>query len=282
VLNRPFLGSTAIARGLVTRAQLRGPRFRRLYRDVYVLATVEIDLALLSEAAFVLTRGTGVLGGWSAAELLGASCGPEDAAAEIIVPGRRRTQARLRVREEVLPAGEITVVDGIRVSTPIRTAFDLGRRPPLVEAVVAVDALSRVGGFPSGELITFGYDHLGAPGSRLLVAAIALADPLSGSPMETRIRLAMREAGLPTPVLQHPVGPYALDLAYPELLLAIEYDGREHLTQERAMRDLLRQAHLTRAGWDVLRFRAVDVLRRPRWVAARVRAELVRRGALAA
>lgn len=83
-------------------------------------------------------------------------------------------------------------------------------------------------------------------------------------------------------MLQHRVGPCALDLAYPELLLAIEYDGREHRTQERAMRDLLRQAHLTRAGWDVLRFRAADVLRRPRWVAARVRAEPVLRGAVAA
>ena len=282
MLDRPFLGSVAIARGLITRAQLRGPRFHRIHRDVYVLATATVDLALLSEAAFVLTRGRGVLGGWSAAELLEASCGPADAPVEIIVPGRRRTQPRLRVREEVLPAREIAVVDGIRVSSPIRTAFDLGRRPPLVEAVVAVDALSRVGHFPPRDLITFGYDHLGAPGSRLLAAAIALADPLSGSPMETRIRLAMRVAGLPTPVLQHPVGPYALDLAYPELLLAIEYDGREHLTQERAMRDLIRQAYLTRAGWDVLRFRAVEVLRRPQWVAAQVRAELQRRGAPAA
>lgn len=282
MLDRPFLGSVAIARGIVTRAQLRGPRFRRLYRDVYVLAAAEVDLALLSEAAVVLSRGVGVLGGWSAAELLGASCGPDDAPAEIIVPKRRRTQPRLRVREEVLPATEITDVDGIPVTTAIRTAFDLGRRAPLVEAVVAVDALSRVGRFAPRELIVFGYDHLGAPGSRLLAEAVALADPLSGSPMETRIRLAIRDGGLPTPVLQHPVGPYALDLAYPDLLLAIEYDGREHLTQERAMRDLLRQAHLTRAGWDVLRFRAVDVLRRPLWVAARVRAELVRRGALAA
>ncbi len=282
MLDRPFLGSTAIARGLLTRAQIRGPRFRRLYRDVHVLATATVDLALLSEAAFVLTRGGGVLGGWSAAELLEASCGPTDAPAEIIVPGRRRAQPRLRVREEVLPAREITVIDGIRVSTAIRTAFDLGRRPPLVEAVVAVDALSRAGRFLPRDLTAFGYHHLGAPGSRLLAAAVELADPLSGSPMETRIRLALHGAGLPAPVLQHPVGPYDLDLAYPHLLLAIEYDGREHLTQERAMHDLVRQAYLTRAGWDVLRFRAVDVLRRPEWVAARVRAELVRRGAAAA
>jgi hypothetical protein len=28
-----------------------------------------------------------VIGGWAAAELLGASCGPADAAVEVIVPG---------------------------------------------------------------------------------------------------------------------------------------------------------------------------------------------------
>lgn len=97
--------------------------------------------------------------------------------------------------------------------------------------------------------------------------------------METRIRFAMQEAGLPAPTLQHPVGPYFLDLSYPGLLLAIEYDGREHRTQERAMRDLVREAHLARAGWEVLRFRAAEVLFRPEWVAARIRAAAAARHA---
>jgi hypothetical protein len=39
--------------------------------------------------------------------------------------------------------------------------------------------------------------------------------------METRIRLAVVGDGLPVPVLQHPVGPYLLDLAYPSILLAL-------------------------------------------------------------
>lgn len=93
--------------------------------------------------------------------------------------------------------------------------------------------------------------------------------------METRIRLAIVAAGLPAPVLQHPVGPYFLDMAYPAIRLGIEYDGREHLTQERALRDLDRQAYITAAGWrTVLRFRAGEVLHRPRGVAARVREQI--------
>ena len=79
------------------------------------------------------------------------------------------------------------------------------------------------------------------------LAVVRLVNPMADSPMETRIRFALVQAGLPCPVLQHPVGPYLLDLAYPDLKLAIEYDGREHLIPERALHDLHRQAYLTRA-----------------------------------
>jgi hypothetical protein len=207
---------------------------------------------------------------------------PPGAPAEIVVPTRRRAQTGMRVRHEALPDREVVEVGidhgTVRATCPRRAAFDLGRRPPIVEAVVAVDALSRVGEFAPRELVRFGYDHLGAPGSRLL-ARVALATPLSGSPMETRIRLALHHGGLPPPVLQHPVGPYALDLSYPAVRLAVEYDGREHLTPERARHDLRRQAALTAAGWTVLRFGAWDVLNRPWWVAAEVRRELGLRAA---
>jgi hypothetical protein len=283
VLIGPFRGSRAVAAGLVTAKELRGPRFRCLFRDTFVAASLEVDLVVRSVAASVATDGCGVLGGWSAAEVLGASCGPEDAPAEIVVPGRRRARPGLRVRHEALPASEVVEVvtehGTVRATSARRTAFDLRRRPPFDESLVAVDALSRVGEFAPRELVRFGYDHLGAPGSRLLARVVVLASPLSGSPMETRIRLALHHGGLPPPVLQHPVGPYALDLAYPAVLLAVEYDGREHLTPERARHDLRRQAALTAAGWAVLRFGAWDVHKRPWWVAAEVRRELGLRAA---
>jgi very-short-patch-repair endonuclease len=55
----------------------------------------------------------------------------------------------------------------------------------------------------------------------------------------------------------------------------MEYDGEAHRLQERALRDLDRQAYLSDAGWTVLRFTAAQVMGRPWRVAARVRAELV-------
>ena len=58
--------------------------------------------------------------------------------------------------------------------------------------------------------------------------------------------------------------------------LMIEYDGQEHLTPQRAARDLRRQAYLSTAGWEALRFLAKEVFQ-PALVAARVRAAIARR-----
>jgi very-short-patch-repair endonuclease len=275
VFTEPFRGSAAVAAGLVTRRRLRGPNFRRLFHDIYVDADVEVDLALRSRAAYLVVAGCGVLGGWSAAELLDASCGPKDAPAEVITQRYHRAQPGLRVRQDRVPVDEITRAGRVRVTTPERTAYDLARRPPLVDGVIAVDALARVHGFPPAALRALDRRHLGARGSGRLADVLRLTNPLAGSPMETRIRLAIVDGGLPVPVLQHPVGVYRLDLAYPAIRLAIEYDGREHLTQRRALRDLDRQAYLTGAGWTrVLRFRAAEAYQ-ANLVSTRVRGELV-------
>ncbi|MDT7578903.1 MAG: hypothetical protein QOK35_163, partial [Pseudonocardiales bacterium] len=114
-------------------------------------------------------------------------------------------------------------------------------------------------------------------GLRRLRAALALCDPRAESPMESRIRVALHRYGLPPPVPQHPLGPYRLDLAYPVVRLAIEYDGREHREPGRAVRDLRREAYVTRCGWDVLRLWASCVYD-ARETAIRVHRELVARG----
>ncbi len=274
-LSTPFRGRDALAAGAVTKAQLRGPRFRRLFTGIYIAAGAEVDLAVRARAAFLLVEGNGVVGGFAAAELLDASCGPADGPVEVVVPGRGQARrGGLVMRYDRLFLDEVATVDGVAVTSPLRTAFDLGRRPPLVEAVVAVDALAHKHGFDPQEIIRVGYRHPNARGAAQLPVVARLADPLSDSPMETRIRVVLVRAGLPSPVLQHPVGPYLLDLAYPDRMLAIEYDGREHLTPERARRDLARQAYLTRAGWEVLRFPAVTVLRYPREIVHAVKIAL--------
>ncbi|GAA1867577.1 hypothetical protein GCM10009836_54950 [Pseudonocardia ailaonensis] len=277
---QPFRGSTAVAAGRVTRARLRGPAFLRVFPDVYVPVGPGAgppDLALRARAAAVVVEGRGVVGGWAAAELLGASCGPQDAAVEVVVPaGSQRPQAGLVVRRGRLGEDEILLVGGVRTTSFERTAFDLACRLPVREGVVAVDALARVGGFEPQVLLRMRNRHLGARGSARVPEVVARADRRSGSPMETRIRLTIADAGLPLPVLQHPVGPYELDLAYPLLRLGIEHNGSDHLVPERALRDLRREAYLARQGWRIIRFASADILNRPHTVAARIRGELGR------
>lgn len=276
-LDSPFRGSAAVAAGLVTRDRLYGPRFQRVFPDVYAPADAEPTLLLRSRAAAVYVHGRGLLVGYSAAELLGASCGPAHAPAEVTVPDGCRSRPGLVVHRFRPSPAEVTCRRGATVTTHLRTAYDLGRRPDRTEAVVAIDALAR-GRFAPAALLEPAAGHRGNRGLVALRAAVDLADPRSGSPMETRIRLAIHRYALPPPELQFPVGPFLLDLAYPDVRLAIEYDGKDHRTPGRALRDLRREAYLTRVDWDVLRLDAATVFT-PSAAAARVQRELVARGA---
>jgi very-short-patch-repair endonuclease len=286
-LTGPFRGSAAVACGALTRNQLAGPRFRRLFPDIYVPAALEVDLAVRSLAAALLVAPSGVLSGYSAAELLGASCAPPGAPAEMTVPPtcHRRRLEHLLVHRGHLDPSEIVVVGGTAMTSAPRTAFDLVCWNTLVEAVVAVDALARAWGFDPGELRALRSAHLGARGAGTLEAVLRLVDARAESPMETRIRVALVLAGLP-PCVQHPVTAqgrnFRLDLAYPAALLAVEYDGGHHRDAEQALADLEREALLTALGWKVLRFRAAAVLFRPRVLAARVGHELRQRDVIAA
>jgi len=225
--NGPFRGSTAIRRGWLTRAALRA-RCVRLYPDVYLRRGVELDLVTRSHAALVLVRMHGVLAGWSAAALYGASCIPPTAPAELVVPRFLRAPPGLRVRYHRLADDERTEIDEQPLTTPLRTAYDLVRAAPkMTEAVVAVDAMARRGRFPPDELLELARRYPGARGTAKLRRGVALADRDAESPMETRTRLALVLGGLPKPALQlpvrHPGGPTdRLDMAYEEIKLGIE------------------------------------------------------------
>jgi hypothetical protein len=161
---RPFRGSSALAAGALTRGVLYGPGYRRLYPDIHVAATSDLDLEIWSRAAHELVAPHGVLAGYSAAELHGASCTPAGAPAEVILLDgyRRRAGPMLVVHLDAVARNEITDVDGISLTTPERTAADLARwARSLTEAVVAVDALSFACGFDP-EVIT----DLVVPGGR--------------------------------------------------------------------------------------------------------------------
>ncbi|MBA2322486.1 MAG: hypothetical protein H0V92_00160 [Pseudonocardiales bacterium] len=211
MLDEPFRGSEAVALGLLTPGQLRGARYRRLFPDVYVRAEAANDLALMSRAAYALSRGTGVLGGYSAAEFWRTGCAPSGVPAEVIVPeGEMRTCPGLVVHRDVLASDEIRTVSGVPVTTALRTAYDLARWRPLVDAVVVLDALAGRAGFAPPEVLDLARRYPRAKGRRGLPRVVELADPHADSPMETRLRLLLVLGGLPAPVSQHPVTPNPL------------------------------------------------------------------------
>lgn len=264
--------------GLLTGRVLRGPRYRRLFHDIYLLASAPADLAARSRGALLLAPGQCVLSGYSAAELLGAGCAPVDTNAELTVPGGDlREQLGLTIHRDLLAGDEIIDFGGVQITTALRTAWDLARWLPTVEAVVAMDALARVGRFAPPDVLQIQGRYPRARWRRRVPGVIDLADPRAESPMETRSRLVLVLRGLPRPELQYKVydelGEFVarLDMAYPQLKLAIEYDGRGHLTAWQQQADARRLNKLDECGWSVRRFTAPDVLRTPDTMAAQVR-----------
>ena len=143
MLGAPFRGTEALAAGLLTRARLYGPRYRRVYPDVYLPADRELDLATRSRAAYLLVQDRGgVLAGYAAAAVLGVDCAPDDAPAEVLLATNSRPHPGLLIHRGTATGADLTMVGDLRVTSPLRTAWDLARRLPLVEAVVVVDALA--------------------------------------------------------------------------------------------------------------------------------------------
>ncbi|MGH3697775.1 MAG: endonuclease domain-containing protein [Pseudonocardiaceae bacterium] len=285
-LNGPFRGSLAVAAGLVTKGQLRGSTFRRLFPDIYLSRDVAPTLATRSRGAQLLVSGYGALAGYSAAELLGARIAPRDADAEVVVPGGEFRECRgLRVHREQLADDEVETVSGLVVTSAIRTAYDLARWSTQVEGVVAADALGQIAGFGSAALLGISARYPGARWRSRVPLVAELMDPRAESAMETRCRVSLVLRGLPRPELQYQVrdelGNHVarLDMAYPAAKAGVEFDGEHHQEALTFRTDLARHNRLAALGWTVLRASAADVLRNPDAFAAQVRAILHHRAA---
>ncbi|HTK66060.1 MAG TPA: DUF559 domain-containing protein [Pseudonocardia sp.] len=260
-----------MAGGLLTTGVLRGPKYQRLLPDVYAPRELTADLMLRSRAAHVWLAGGGVLGGYAAAEIYRARCAPADTPVEVIVPGnRRRAPAKIVVRRDLIADDEHRLYHGVRLTTPVRTAYDLARRAPsLVEAVVAVDALAGRFGFPPADVLDLARRYPRARGRRRLAEVVECAEPLAESAMEMRLRMLLVVAGLPRPTVQHTVVDErgrmlaTVDLAYRRQPVAIEYEGAEHFEPLRTIRDARRYTRLVALGWRVYRYVAADVYGSP-------------------
>jgi hypothetical protein len=93
---------------------------------------------------------------------------------------------------------------------------------------------------------------------------LSLATGLPESPAESRMLLALFDAGLPIPSPQHQVRDisgrerYRLDFAWEQPRVALEYDGYE-AHEDRTELDAARDADLRRRGWTVVHATAADL-----------------------
>jgi hypothetical protein len=278
-MGEPFIGSEAIARGTLTKSQLCA-RYTRLFRDVYVEPDAEVTPALRAKAGWLWAKRQGVVAGLSAAALHGSKWVDNTIAVELIHDNRHRPPG-IQTRGDRLAEDEIDTVAGIPVTSPARTALDLGCWYPTVTAVAALDALARATDVRAADVELLAERYAGRRGIARAREAVSLFDAGAQSPKESWLRVVLVQAGLPRPQTQIPVlnefgRPIAyLDMGWPDVKVAVEYDGEQHRRDRgQYARDVRRLEMLERLGWIVIRVLASD---RPVEIIRRVRAALARR-----
>ena len=277
----PFRGAEMLHSGELSARQLR--RFYTpVYPGVYAPRGAELTARQRARAAWLWSRRSGVAAGMSAAAMLGSRWVEPRLPAEL-VHSNRRPPAMLTVYSDRLLAHETTAVGDMRVTTAARTAFDIGRRLPVDEAVKRIDALMNATRLQTCDVQAIADQHRGSRGLARLRSALALVDGGAESPYESLTRLMLVRAGLPRPETQIRVADASgatvafLDMGWPQFRVAVEYDGAQHWTDARQRRrDIERFAELEALGWIVIRVSS-DMLRTPAAVVERVRAALLRR-----
>jgi len=264
---RVFRGTQAVRAGLLTREQLRSAAWRHLRRDVYADALLPVDHLLHARGTALVAPPESAFGGLTAVALWGGRdfATTEDPVEDVVPPGVRwQPGPGVTVREASLVGDVVTTKSGLRITSRTRTAVDLIRRGDLDDGVVLLDRLVHAGVVRLAA-VREALECLPRCRGRKLARDVAvLADGLAESPPETRLRLLMHRAGLPPARAQHRVfgddGFVArVDFAFPELKLAIEYDGAWHGEDGQLGRDRRRLNALFEAGWQVLFVTAADM-----------------------
>lgn len=263
------------------RSGLRHGEVRRVLRGVFVAQAVpdSVDLRIRSVGRLVAPshvvcdrtaawmHGVDMLAGLDA-----AVHPPVEVCALRWHPATARAQIRGRTRD--LRPDDIEELGGVLVTTPLRTALDLGCILRRRDALAALDQFRARFGLSEADLSRATVRYFRRRGVVQLRELIPLADPRSESVRESWTRLAILDAGLPAPVLQHEIEFdgcvwWRLDHAYPRHRVAVEYDGMDfHSSEEQVRYDERRRAWLRSDGWRLVVVRNGDFTgdRLDRWI----------------
>ena len=300
----PFRGTDAVARGLLTPDQLRSSAWVRVMRDVYVRRTLQLDPDTRIRALALLDRRQHVVCGLTAAWAYGVwrprpgTALPLEVTRHVTAAGTG-VQGYLRRRLTLTDApdvdlgrpdpldgrSDVVVVDGLRVTSPLRTCFDLIRRHQLVESVAFADAFAYAGLITPPGLVSYCAGFPRWPVVRQARVVADLATDRSRSPGESRLRMVVVLAGLGEPFVN--VGLHDAEgahIATPDLLLlgrrplAMEYDGGYHDEAGQPQKDRRRRTRfVSSTDIPLVEFDRDDLLRRRDFIVETVERKTGRR-----
>ena len=250
----------------------------RIARGVYAVGEMS---AAIPDPRRVTVAWRVVLSGASAVAWWGVDLPKPPGRLHVTAPrsrGRwRDAVSGVRLARANLATHEVALVRGVRVTTPLRTALDYARSAPLNHAVAVVDAFYRAKLLSPRDFEEAAARAKG-PGARHLRLVASLADPASGSILESLCRVLLWKNGLAPEKSQysltHPRTGWIgyLDFAWPTLRVALECDGYEwHAEREPFQRDRRRWSGLNRADWRSGVVTWFDVTCDPDYVVALVR-----------
>lgn len=186
------------------------------------------------------------------------------------------------VVRQLVPRSPLVTVAGLQVLDAAETAVGVAAASRPIDILAVLDA-ARLAGVSQDRL----RDAVGrASRLRGILAVRELephADPRPESPMESRTRFRILEAGLPAPEVQVEVLVPAgrnrrLDHAWRRARVGLEFDGQDFHSGDGSLdRDRHKQADLLSAGWTVIYVTATDVYRSPERFIEPLRALLARR-----
>lgn len=278
----PFTRAEAIAAGL-TPGQLRGPGFRKIFRNVYVSASRPATPRQRVVAALKLFDELAWASHASSARLHELPI-PTIADEHVSVPQAKHRRHHSGIRTHVGQPWHVDLVDGVRASTTLQTFVELAGILGLVDLVVVGDHLVRRTSLTPAQLVAFCSESRHRCARRAVEAAAYVRADVD-SPMETRLRMLIVLAGLPEPrvnlTLRARDGEVLrkYDLSYPELKIAIEYDGRLHVERiEQWESDLARRESIDEADWRILVVVSSGIYASPSKTLTRIHRLLLARG----
>lgn len=266
---------------------LRAGVLRPLWFGVVVEADRMLDVRTRAAAALLTTNRDAVICGPTAAMLHGCTAlSPADT--HVLVPYSRNPKKRpgLAVHHGSFYRDQIVVLDGLRVLSFPQAIADLLCLATPADALAVGDEALRMAEAQCADFRKVVADRIRArPDPRGGVRGTflwQLASPRAESPPESWTRLLLIEQGFPLPEvnfsLLSPAGQelFRLDLAWPQLRIAVEYDGHA-FHKGREEHDEARDEDLRRRGWIVVHLKAAD-LADPTCFLMELRAAFARRG----